>query len=65
MISSFADSGTMETRPRTPQVTKAWFADSGTMETRPRTQRKTADDAPSLALSGSRPPLGDYLCGWL
>ena len=24
-------------------------------------QRKTADHAPSLALTGSRPPLGDYL----
>ena len=24
-------------------------------------QRKTADNAPSLALSGSRPPMGDYL----
>ena len=24
-------------------------------------QRKTADLAPSLALTGSRPPLGDYL----
>ena len=23
-------------------------------------QRKTADNAPSLALSGSRPPMGDY-----
>ena len=28
-------------------------------------QRKTADHAPSLALSGSRPPSGDYFCGWL
>ena len=27
-------------------------------------QRKTADHAPSLALSGSRPPLGDYFCPW-
>ena len=62
----------METRPRTPQVTISSFPDSGTMETlllwmargaevASAAQRKTADDAPSLALTGSRPPSGDYL----
>ena len=66
----------METRPRTPQETISSFPDSGTMETlllwmapwaevASAAQRKTAYHAPSLALTGSRPPLGDYFCGWL
>ena len=41
-----------------PCCLRYWLSDAS------EAQRKNAYHAPSLALSGSRPPLGDYLCSW-